>query len=103
MVNKMLLEAPVEIYNFRWKKSWRFLFHSLTVLINYFLQPSKPLPAQIDSILAELTSGDGCTHQSITEDLKGCYRHVPGTVGCKPVQYFPSEAQDSEMGPASKF
>lgn len=103
MVNKLLLEAPVKIYNFRWKKSWRFLFHSLTVLINYFLQPSKPLLAQIGSILAELTSGDGCTHQSIIEDLRGCYCHVLGTLGCNPVQYFPSEAQDSEMEPASKF
>lgn len=72
MVNKLLLEAPVKIYNFCWKKSWRFLFHSLTVLINYFLQPSKPLLAQIDSILTELTSGDGCIHQSIIEDLGGC-------------------------------
>lgn len=52
------------------RKAGDFLFHSLTVLISYLLQPSKALLASIDSLPVELTRGDGYTLQSVTEDLK---------------------------------
>lgn len=69
----MVLEAPEQSITSTGRKTGAFLFHSLIILLSFFLEPSRALClARLHGLPAELTRGDGYTYQSTTEGLRGC-------------------------------